>query len=529
VALLTRSKSKRAVPHLTLEAVETPHAPTPRGSEKSLFRTVAGLYVDETELTLCLLALTPIGPKQLRVETVPYQTDQLEETLRQLLSPFMTKRGVRIPVAVGVPMLRVIFTSRPLPTDAKDAAPDVLLHDAMRSSNLNVDDMEVDLIKSQPGKRPMASLAACRRKYLAAILSALGNCGVRPVRSEPSPFALMRLAASRYRAPKKSKAAIRIVLGDKQGVAVLSASDQPLSWRTFDLVAGTEAATLISAIKALMIVGRFHGDIPAADCVLIHGRPDLEHCLATEAFQEAVGVPTRYYKDPAFDAGGVALGLAIGCQHSGAAFDLLRALKPPAPLWELIPFGELAAQLVLLVSITLYLHWREQTASVAYAKIHAQAGKHAWVAKMDEKKIEAEKKELGLRLNAVKEYLDTRILWSAYTRDLASHIPESIVLRSLAGQCDLEMGAKRTSKPKTSLVFRLTAPITEGRVMPKEIDSYLEQLRADPLMSRDFPLIEIADLKSTQSLGGHVMADFTVKCLPKTEAPAPKAAPPAHK
>ncbi len=175
-----------------------------------------------------------------------------------------------------------------------------------------------------------------------------------------------------------------------------------------------------------------------------------------------MGVPTRYYKDPAFDASSVALGLALGCHHSGAAFDLLRALKPPAPLWELIPFGELAAQLVLLVSITLYLHWREQTVSVAYAKIHAQAGKHAWIAKMDEKKIEAEKKELGLRLGAVKEYLDTRILWSAYTRDLASHIPESIVLRSLAAQCDLEMGAKGSSKAKTSLVFRLTAPITEG-------------------------------------------------------------------
>ncbi len=64
--------------------------------------------------------------------------------------------------------------------------------------------------------------------------------------------------------------------------------------------------------------------------------------------------------------------------------------------------------------------------------------------------------------------------------------------------------------------------------MPKEIDAYLEQLRADPLMSRDFPLIEIADLKSTQSLGGRVLADFTVKCLPKTEALCP-VAPPAHK
>jgi hypothetical protein len=512
-----------------MEPVETPNPSARRASATSFFRTIAGLYVDEHELTLCHMAVTPIGTKSLRQETVPYQADQLEETLRELLSPFLTKRGVRVPIAVGLPMLRVIFTSRPLPQNTKDPAPDVLLHEAMRSSNVNVDDMEVDMIKSQPGKQPLASLTACRRRYLAGLLSALGSCGVRPYRAEPSPFALVRLAASRYKTPRKSKAAIRIVLGEKQGVAVLIASGTPMAWRTFELAAGAEVSTVISAVKALMIVGRFRGEIPPADCVLIHGRPDLEYAFQADAFQEATGVQTRYYKDPAFDAGSVALGLAMGCQQAGASFDLARALKPPAPLWELIPFGELATQIVLLVSITLYLHWRQQAVSRESVKIHAQAAKHAWMAKIDEKKIEAEKKELGLKLEAVKEYLDTRILWSSYTRDLASNVPESIVLRAFAGQCDLEMGPKRAAKPKKSLVFRLTAPITGSRVMPKEIDAYLDQLRADPLMSRDFPLIEIADLKSMQAVGGRAAADFTVKCLPRTEGPAPKAAATAKK
>ena len=69
----------------------------------------------------------------------------------------------------------------------------------LRSSNLVIDDMNVDMIKSQPGKHPVASIIATRRKYLAPILNGLESCGVRPSQIEPVPFALLRAAFRRHR------------------------------------------------------------------------------------------------------------------------------------------------------------------------------------------------------------------------------------------------------------------------------------------------------------------------------------------
>ena len=61
--------------------------------------------------------------------------------------------------------------------------------------------------------------------------------------------------------------------------------------------------------------------------------------------------------------------------------------------------------------------------------------------------------------------------------------------------------------------------------MPKEIDELLDSLRGDELLHRDFPLIEVADLKRSQkNTGAKPTVDFSVICLPKPPEPKPKAA-----
>ncbi len=97
------------------------------------------------------------------------------------------------------------------------------------------------MITGHPGQRPVASLVSCRRKYLAGLLAALEACGVRPS------------APSRRRAPccgpPRSGTAPRggrrrcsgPSSGPTAGLVALVAGELPLVWRSFDLPAGGEA------------------------------------------------------------------------------------------------------------------------------------------------------------------------------------------------------------------------------------------------------------------------------------------------
>ncbi|NQT13394.1 MAG: hypothetical protein HQ582_11630 [Planctomycetes bacterium] len=52
--------------------------------------------------------------------------------------------------------------------------------------------------------------------------------------------------------------------------------------------------------------------------------------------------------------------------------------------------------------------------------------------------------------------------------------------------------------------------------MPREIDDLLDTLRAHPMLKRDFPIVELAELKQVQKRSADIpRARFTVVCLPK--------------
>ena len=76
--------------------------------------------------------------------------------------------------------------------------------------------------------------------------------------------------------------------------------------------------------------------------------------------------------------------------------------------------------------------------------------------------------------------------------------------------------------------MRFTSPIPEGQVMPLEVENYLSTLRTDTLLQRDFPLIEVGDLKlqKASARSKTSLADFVVNCLPKGEKPPATAAKP---
>ena len=162
--------------------------------------------------------MTTTGWVEVVKDRTSYEPDGLAQALEKLLAAHYTPEDLeRAKVSVSLPVLRVFFSTRPIQVEKLQASPEALLHEVFQSPTLSVDDMVVDLVKSKPGLRPLASIVACRKKYLAGVLAALSSAGVEPTRVEPSPCALLRDAARKHHPPKKSRAYIRIFLGANKG------------------------------------------------------------------------------------------------------------------------------------------------------------------------------------------------------------------------------------------------------------------------------------------------------------------------
>lgn len=484
-----------------------------------------GLAIGDREVAVSEVATTPLGRVEVARDREPIGDDGLAAAVDRVLARRFTKKDLaKARVAIGLPALRVFFSTRPIQADNREASPEVLLHEVLQSPSLNIDDMTVDMIRLRLGQRPLASLAACRKKYLSGVLAALEAAGVEPCVAEPSPCALLRDATRRLRAPGRSKAFVRVILGDAGGLAVLTAAPAvPLMWRAFDLPAGGEAQAIRASVASLASLGRFCGQEGEVDAVLIHGRPDLGP-LAEVADAEALpGVKALRHDLPGLDEGSIAAGLAEGPGPGVAAFNLVRSLGRGMSILDIFPWGQAVLQMILLVAATLFAHHRLTEARVDARAAREDDARYDWAAKVPTEKLQEEKKDLEAKAEALRSFLSTRVLWTAHARDMATRLDPAIVLTSFQGVAELEGGK---AKAKKSLLLKLSAPIKKAGAMPKEISGFLRALRDDPLLKRDFPEIEMGDLRWSSGAGAQPSATFSVTCQPGSK-PAPAKAPAA--
>ena len=489
-----------------------------------------GLAIGDREVAVSEVATTPLGRVEVIRDREPIGDDGLGPAVARLLSRRFTKKDLaKARVAIGLPALRVFFSTRPIQADNREASPEVLLHEVLQSPNLNTDDMVVDMIRLRPGQRPLASIVACRKKYLSGVLSALEAGGVEPWVAEPSPCALLRDAARRLRPPGRSKAYVRAILGDGQGLAVLiTAPEATLLWRPFDLPAGGEAAAIRAAAAALGSLGRFCGQEGDVDAVLIHGRPDLGPLADVAAAEALPGAKVLRHDAPGLDEPSIAAGLAEGPEPGAETFNLVRSLGRGLSILDIFPWGQAVLQIGLLVAATLFARHRLTEARAEARAAREDDARYAWAAKTPTEKLQEEKKDLEGRAEAIRTFLSTRVLWTAHARDMSARLGPAIALTSFQGLAELEGGK---GKAKKSLLLKLSAPIQKAGAMPKEIDGFLRTLRDDPLLKRDFPEIEMGDLRWTAAGGGGpsptATATFSVTCQPAAKAAPAKAQPAA--
>lgn len=480
-----------------------------------------GVYVEDQAVTISQVVSTPFGP----IETVrrgePAGPDELPAVLERVLKPLVGGgRLNRVPVAVGIPTGRTYFATRPIQNPGGDASPEILLREALRSPNVSVNEMTVDVVKARPDKRPIASIAACQSDYLNGLLKALEGCGVRPHRAEPAPCALLRASARRHRSRHKGKVVVRLLLSDARVLAALVVNDLPVLWRQAGLRQGDEAATLVSLTRSLMAVSKDCGVQSPLDAVILHGRTDLLRLLDVQWIESQLGTPVQWFHDPPLESGQVAFGLALGCLgDEERAFDLSHSLKRSPSLWELFPWRQVAAQVGLILCLVFILADRSRTLTNSHEALRVHNSQHFWMESLQDAQLEQEKNELKQKVAAVRKFLDSRVTWSTHQRAVAACLPENVYLTSFQGVSELGSSGKKAGggRPKQSLVLQVAVPIAEGGVVPPEIDRFVDKLRAHPAITADFPVVAMADLKHQENKrDGAPLSSFTVVCLPKT-------------
>lgn len=476
------------------------------------FRSEIGLAIGEREVAACEVATTLFGRFEVSRTSVPCEPDGLDEALGQLFSTWMRRGAVsQSRLTVGLPTLRVFFSTRPIQAKNQEATPLTLLHEVIQSPTLNLDDMAVDLIKSRVGGKPLASLASCRKRYLSAIMAGLEAGGVRPDRAEPAPCALVRVAAWKHRTPRKARSLVRVFLGRDQGLAVLAAgANLPLMWRPFDLPAGGESAAILAAVASVRILGGYCGLRSDVDAVLVHGRGDLGALPEVAGSPALQGIRVVRHDGPEMTEADVALGLAIAPAQGAASFNLIREAAGRNKLHHIFPWGQVIVQFLVLLATTLLLQNRLDTLQVERARVRVEGAKYPWAAKLPIEKLQAEKKDLEGRVEAVRGFLSGRALWTDLGRALSRRLTPELTLASIQGFYELESPGAKGNKPRRSLSLRVLAPIPRTGTLPPEIDSFVRQVRDDPTLKRQFAEVDLTDLRSVQGMNKSTSASFGV-------------------
>ena len=485
-----------------------------------------GLLVGGREVTMCVMASTPIGRLELARETEPRAPGPLDDQLGRMLGPWLDLKP-RLRVVLGIPEIRVFHTAQALlPSSRK--APELWLHEALHSQGVRVEEMVIDVVEATVGRKAVAGLVSCRRKWLAEALEALAKHSARLVRAEPAPCALLRAAAVQLKAPRGSKLVARFVLGARQALGVLVAGGLPLHWRAFDLTPGSEAKALLSALLALRMQARGWQPDAGVDAVLIQGRPDLAAEFAPAELEARLGVRVARADEPGFDPASIARGLALGGLSDERGFDLARSTKPRESIGEIFPRADLIVQSALLAAALLLMNERARSLDASLASTRASLAKIHWLGSRQASDLEKEKKLRAQEHKTAQAFLASRVCWSGHVRDVASHLPARTRLTSVQGMGELEeLGDGKGSgpAPRRTLLMRLDSPVPPNGETPREVDDLLGSLRDESLLGRDFPDIELKDLKATKTpgKGGESVASYSIVCLPppskKTVAP----------
>jgi hypothetical protein len=476
---------------------------------KMSMRRFVGLYIGEREISVSEVAVTPLGPVQVLSRTEPCPPNDLLNVIERVLQSLQPRKQRRLQVAIGLPNSRVFFGTRPLRSGA-EASPQAVMQKVLCSPNVTTDDLTIDMVKTTINKAPVATVTACRKKYMAAVLAVLQRCGAQANLTEPGPCALVRAAVKQHRPPRRAKTILRIFLGADEGVAILTINDLPLAWRCFAIPSFSEGMAILSAARTLMSQSRYYEMETPLEYAIVHGRADLHERLQKEGLPSEIGTRMIWYEGPDLTSETMAYGVALGCvDQSSAAFDLSRLMKPTASLRDIFPWGELACECVLIALMGLCMLHQNERVRAACTAMQMRCDGNKVLASADVPKLEAEKKNLKEKIDSLHQFLDYRVIWTSNLRNVMAQFPPTIQLMTLSGGSGLQV----PGPGKRSLQLGASTNLLPRGAVPPAVFRFIASLRNDPVMQKNFDKVDLGTINPVGATPtGETKAGFAVSC-----------------
>ena len=359
--------------------------------------------------------------------------------------------------------------------------------------------------------------------------------------------------------------------GTGNGLAILVVDGWPVLWRRFSILSGQEVGLISSTVRILLIHALRKIGIKSIKGIVLQAPiqdkgkiTELSEKITQESGINTIGIPlyldttgdsanngTKLSKTDSeekgnsdtstqqdiqksnelqtrpFDIGKTfgylySLGEALSVKSrpvSGSNFqiDIVSSLRPPPTLKDVFP-KNLAVFMLIIIAAMAGMMWNKATSLAKQCRLlRRQNASHKWARSLSIREINKQRKVLLYEVDCVYRFLSTRIIWSDYLRDIPTRLPPDACLVNVWANCEMKemVKKKHTRKPKKSLTLTAMARFSSRASAPKEIDAFLQSLRDMELLQRDFPQVELAEVKWRKE-GKSGMALFTVIALPKT-------------
>ena len=479
------------------------------------FSTSVGICIEEDSIAVCEVAHSLFGPIEIHRSQVDCTGQDWADVLEEQLTSIRSDRNAML--VVGLPRKQTFFSTRPIQAGKQAPSPQALLREALRTNTMSVEDMAVDVVRSTPRRRTVASIAACPRQQRDTICEVLGATGFLRFRLEPSPSGLLRTVDHGGKTRTRGGVILRVFLNESEGTAMLTVRNQMVSWRDFRLTPGNEANAVLSACRALESLGPHCGIDSKPDSVEIHGRLQLKPLVNFAWVEEQLSCPIRWHSNPELDAGTTAFGLAMGgTDDQDQFFDLARDVQTADVVRAGFPWRAVAYQAMVLMSMAIFLFMHYQQVSGKHERQLNQNRDHEWLAETTELDLRKEKKDGEVRLSAISNFIQSRVVWSNHTHEIVSRLPKSLSLTYLHGVADLPIANKKSkAKARQSFLIRGQAAATGQESAEPKIGGYVESLRNAEIFKDRFPEIELSDLQVEQSDEDESATAFTVEFFPR--------------
>ena len=201
---------------------------------------------------------------------------------------------------------------------------------------------------------------------------------------------------------------------------------------------------------------------------------------------------------------------------SNLQIDIVSSLRPPPTLKDIFPRNLAVFMLIVIMTMAGMMWNKLSSMDKQYRSLRRQNASHKWARSLSIRKIAKQRKMLLNEVDCIFRFLSTRIVWSDYLRDIPTRLPTDACLVNVWANCEMKemVKKKHARKPKKSLTLTAMARFSSRASAPREIDAFLQSLRDMKLLQRDFPSVELAEVKWRKE-GKSGMALFTVVALPK--------------